>query len=415
MQIPLNRAQRHQTQTPVLSLSEARRIAAKAQGFDRPRPKTRVKARDMRRVVQQLGLVQIDYINVLVPAQYQVLFSRLGPYDRRMFDDLVYKRREFTEQWAHEASIIPVETWPLLRERMKTRRFRPYPVESILEQYPAYLGVVLEYVRERGPVGAEDLPLHEHGPSRIPGAWHGSVARATVEAHFARGRIAIAARRSDFSRLYDLAERIVPAEHHSRSVEAADAERDLLRIAAKAQGIATAPDLADYFRSNIRESRMRIAELVEEGELTSVQVEGWREPAYLHKDAKAPKRIDANTLLSPFDPLIWFRPRVARLFGFDYRAEIWVPEPKRKWGYYVMPFLLSDQLVARVDLKADRPSRSLLVLAAYIEPHAKPGKVAPALTTELGNFAAWLNLDSIVVAKKGNFASQLRAAVRKQN
>lgn len=398
-----------------VSLSEARRIAAKAQGFDGPRPKTRVKASDMARIVRQLGLVQIDYINVLIPAQYQVLFSRLGPYDRGIFDDLVYKQRQFTEQWAHEASIIPVETWPLLRERMKTRRFRPYPIEPILEQHPAYLGVVLDYVREHGPVGAEDVPLEENAPSRIPGAWHGSVARATLEAHFTRGRIAIATRRSDFSRLYDLVERIVPSEHHSRSVEAADAERELLRIAAKAQGIATVADLADYFRGNIRESRLRIAELVEAGELTPTQVEGWREPAYLHKDAKAPKQIDASTLLSPFDPLIWFRPRVARLFGFDYRAEIWVPEAKRKWGYYVMPFLLGDQLVARVDLKAERLSRTLLVVAAYIEAHAKAAKVAPALATELGSLATWLKLDSIQVEKKGNLASHLRAAVRKQN
>jgi uncharacterized protein len=411
-----------------LPVTEARRIALRAQGFDRARPqldraqrppiglcapKRRVTAADLKRVIRQLGLVQIDYVNVLVPAQYQIPFSRCGPYERALLDDVAYRSREFTEQWAHEASIIPVETWPLLRERMKTRRFRPWGFEKLLDDFPAYFDFVLQQVRERGPIAAEELPLPDKGPRRIPGAWHGSVARATLEAHFARGTLSVAARRSDFSRLYDLTERIVPEAHHSRMVEAADAERELIRLAAKSQGIGTATDLADYYRSNIRDARVRIAELVEAGDLIPVEVEGWREPAYLSKDAKPPKAINVATLLSPFDPMVWFRPRALRLFDFDYRIEIWFSESQRKWGYYVLPFLLDDRLVARVDLKADRAARSLLVVAAYIEPHADEEQVAPALATELRTWADWLHLERVAVAKKGNLGRRLNAELHK--
>lgn len=395
------------------SLNEARRIALSAQGFEQPRPGGRVRATDLARVIRRLGLVQIDYVNVLIPAHYQVLFSRCGPYDRQLFDDLIYKSREFTEQWAHEASIIPVETWPLLRERMKTRRFRPYGIESFFEEHPTYFDLVLQHVRERGPVAAEDLPLQEKAPRRIPGAWHGSVARATLESHFARGAVSVVSRRSDFARIYDLTERIIPEEHHTRQVEPADAERELLRRAAISHGIGTAADLADYYRSNIREARLRIAELVEAGELVVVEVEGWREAAYLYKNAKTPKRMNASTLLSPFDPVVWYRPRAARLFDFDYRIEIFFPASQRKWGYYVLPFLLGDRLVARVDLKADRTAHSLLVIAAYLEPHAKADEVTPSLASELRIFADWLKLERVQVAKKGNLARRLSTEVGK--
>ena len=192
-----------------ISLNEARRIALTAQGFDRPQPAASAKAADLSRAIKQLGLIQIDCINVLIPAHYLVLYSRLGPYDRSLFDQVVYRGGEFTEQWAHEASIIPIQTWPLLRHRMATFRLRPYGFESILEQHPDYLETVLQHVRERGPLTAEDLPYMEGAPRRIPGAWHGSVSRAVLEAHFARGALAVTTRRSDFARLYDLSERII--------------------------------------------------------------------------------------------------------------------------------------------------------------------------------------------------------------
>jgi uncharacterized protein YcaQ len=398
-----------------LTLSEARRIALAGQGFDRARPKAGIDARHLRRVIRQLGVVQIDYVNVLVPAHYQVLFSRLGPYERTRLDDLVYRRREFTEQWAHEASILPVESWPLLRHRMETHRVRPYGFEVFLQQYPEYVTWVLEEVRARGPLTADDLPEQEDVPrqmaSVVEGAWHASVARAVLEAHFGRGVLAAADRRPNFARAYDLAERVLPAEHHGRVVEHEEAQRELLRLAARSHGVGTSADLADYYRMPVREAQPRLAELVEAGELRSVRVESWREPAYLHPEARLPAQIEACTLLSPFDPVVWFRPRAARLFDFDYRIEIFVPQAKRQWGYYVLPFLLGERLVARVDLKADRSERRLLVLAAYLEAHAEAGAVATALAAELQTLAAWLGLDDVVVGRQGDFAKALAAAI----
>jgi uncharacterized protein YcaQ len=395
-----------------LSLSEARRLALAAQGFTNPRPTGPVDASHIGGTIRQLGLLQIDYVNVLLPAHYQVLFSRLGPYERSRFDDLVYRQRQFTEQWAHEASILPVESWPLLRYRMEKHRVRPYGFESFLEQYPEYVERVLHEVRTRGPLTAGDLPEPEGLGRRIPGSWFGTFPQAVLEAHFGRGVLAVADRRPNFVRVFDLAERLLPPEHHRRQVEREDAQRQLLRQAARAHALGTASDLADYYRMPIREARPRLAELVEAGELREVKVEGWREPAYLHPEARLPTRINAAALLSPFDPVVWYRPRAARLFGFDYRIEIFVPQEKRRWGYYVLPFLVGDRLVARVDLKADRRGRRLLVLAAYLEVHANPKTVAPALAAELRTLAGWLGLDAVAVGRRGGFARSLAAAVR---
>jgi len=393
-------------------LAEARCIALAAQGFDRLRPLRRAGAREVRRTILQLGLLQIDYVNLLVPAQYQVLFSRLGHYDTSVLDDLVYSKREFTEQWAHEASIVPVSTWPLLRYRMATHRVRPYGFEKFIAQHPEYVASVVEEVRVRGPLGARDLGHPDGTDRRLPGTWVGTVPRAVLEAHFGRGALAVADRRSDFSRVFDLAQRVVPPEHHSRNVEREAAQRELLGLAARAHGVGTVADLADYYRMPVREARPRILDLLEAGELREVRVEGWREPAYLHAKTELPARIDAAALIAPFDPLIWFRPRVARLFGFHYRFEIFVPAEKRRWGCYVLPFLLGDALVARVDLKADRAERRLLVLAAYLEAGADAGKVAEALALELRTMAGWLGLESVLLKASGAFAKRLGAALR---
>ena len=234
-----------------LSLSEARRVALAAQGFDRPRPRGPVTVQHLRRAIRQLGLV--------------IPFSRLGAYDRSRFDDLVYRKREFTEQWAHEASIVPVETWPLLRHRMETHRVRPWGFEKLMEQHPKYVEQVLNEVRARGPLAADDVPYADGVPRRIQGGWHASVARATLEAHFGRGLLAVAARQPDFSRLYDLAERVIPQEQHARKVDRAESQRELLRMAARSHGVGAAADLADYYRMPVREARPRIAELVEAG------------------------------------------------------------------------------------------------------------------------------------------------------
>lgn len=393
-----------------LSLSEARRVALAAQGFDRPRP-NHPTARDVRRVIHQLTLLQIDYVNILVPAQYQVIFSRLGPYSRSVLDDLVYRKREFTEQWAHEASIIPVETWPLLRHRMEVHRVRPWGFEKFMAQHPEYVEQVLEEVRTRGPLSGEELHHPEGTERKIEYSWV-TVPRAVLEAHFGRGTLAIADRRSDFSRVFDLAERVIHADHRNGRVDRETAQRALLRKAARAHGVGTAADLADYYRMPVRDARPRLSELVEAGELHLINIDGWREPAFLHANAKIPKSIGAAALLSPFDPVVWFRPRTARLFEFEYRFEIFVPAEKRRWGCYVLPFLLGDRLVARVDLKADRSARSLLVLAAYLEEHPTADEVIEPLAKELRTMAGWLGLESLAVTGHGSFSKRLRAAVR---
>ena len=395
-----------------LSLGEARRLALAAQGLARPRPRGRVDARQLGRTIRELGLLQLDYVNVLVPAHYQVLFSRLGPYDKARFDDLVYRRREFTEVWAHEASIVPVESWPLLRYRRESDRVRPYGFAAFRKQHPDYVERVLKEVRKRGPLTADDLPEPEGTRRRKSAWWSRSVAGMVLAGHFSRGAVAVADRRPNFQRVLDLTERLLPPEHRRRKVGREEGQRELLALAARAHGVAAAGDLADYYRIPIREARPRIDELVAAGELRTVQVEGWREPAYLHPKARLPRRIDAAALLSPFDPVIWYRERAARLFDFDYRIEIYVPRPKRKWGYYVLPFLLGDRLVARVDLKADRGEGRLLVLAAYVEPKLKAGAVAAPLAAELRSMATWLGLDSVSVGRKGGLARPLAAAVR---
>ena len=396
-----------------LSLSEARRIALAAQGFDRPRPAGPVNAGHLRRLLRQIGLLQIDSVSVLLPAHYQVPFSRLGPYDRSRLDALIYKDRHFTEQWAHEASILPVDHWPLIRHHLGPHERRWGALAKFMEANADYAARVLDEVRARGPVVAGDIAEPNGTRARGGGWWGWTMAKTTLEGHFARGTIAIAERRSaGFARAYDLAERIVPNEHHTRTLSRGDAQRELIRLAARATGVATAADLADYYRMAPREARQRVAELAAAGELREVRVDGWRDPAYLAADARIPRAIGASALLSPFDPVVWYRPRAERLFDFDYRIEIYVPREKRKYGYYVLPYLLGDRIAGRVDLKADRAAGCLRVLGAFIEEHAAPGAVAPALASELRTMAQWLALDDVSVARRGSLARPLAAALR---
>lgn len=373
-----------------LSRSEARRLALAAQGLHQARPR-RATVRHLRETVRRLGLLQVDCVNVVCAAHYMVPFSRLGPYDRAAFDRLIYRSGEFAEHWAHELSIIPAETWPLLRYRRETDRVRPWGFARVLEERADYAAWVLEEVRRRGPLAADELPPPDGVAPRIPGSWIATVSRGVLEAHFLRGRLAAAGRRPDFSRLYDLAERLIPAEHRCREIDYDESRRALLVQAARAHGVGTAKDLADYFRMPVGDARPRLRELVESRRLLEAQVEGWRETAYLHPDAEAPRTIDAARLLSPFDPLIWCRPRVERLFGFHYRVEIFVPPHKRKYGFYVLPFLLADKLVARVDLKADRASGRLRVLGTWYEGR-RTAAVAGALSGELQVLAEWLGM-----------------------
>ena len=394
-----------------LSAAEARRITLAAQGFTRARPSVSPGTRHIRRVINDLGLLQLDFVNVVVPAHYLVIWSRLGPYDRQRFDRLVCAGSEFTEHWAHEASVVPMTSWPLLAYRRG--EYRPWPQSPVMQlrNREEYLRTALDTVRERGPVVAADLPPMP-GPARRPGDWYRSVARSALEYHFGHGHVAIAGRLPNFQRQYDLPERVIDeplrVARHARE----DAFRALLRQAARACGIATARDLADYWRMSPKEVPPRIAELVEEGTLAEVTVEGWRDPAYLHAAARLPRAVRTRALLSPFDPLVWFRPRTERLFDFHYRLEIYVPAAKRKWGYYVLPFLLDDRIVARVDLKAERSTGELQVLAAYPEGDIDEKRTAAELACELRALAGWLELAKVRVAGRGRFARALARAAK---
>ncbi len=394
-----------------IAIEQARRIALAAQGFDRPRPGSTVNAGHIRNVIRRLKLLQIDFVNVLVPAHQMVVFSRLGPYEPTCFDRAVYRDGHFTEQWAHEASIVPIDLWPILEHRRQD--WRPYPQSPImrLRNRSKYLEQVINLIRDNGSVTSQDLPPVP-GPARRPGDWHRSVPRWALEYHFGGGQLAVRERLANFQRVYDLPERVVPDRYREQRVDREEAQRELLRRSAAACGIGTLQDLADYFRMSPRDAAPRVEELVEAGELEVVDVAGWRAPAYRHSAARSPRRIRGARLLSPFDPLIWYRPRTERLFEFHYRIEIYVPANKRRWGYYVLPFLLDEQVVARVDLKADRQSGILRVQAAHEEEGIDRDRTAEALASELRLLADWLGLESIRVGRRGSFAKALAAAVR---
>lgn len=395
-----------------LSPDEARRTTLAAQGFGGPRSPDLPDATALLALIRRLGVLQLDFVNVVLPSHYLVPFSRVGPYDRALLDELAYSGRELTEQWAHEASLIPAESWPLLRHRME--RFRPHPrgFETFLAAHPEYVQEVLGAVRERGPLGADDLPVPPGVERRLPQSWFGSVPRAVLEALFGRGVLGVASRRADFSRTYDLIERIVPEEHRTRAIDETSARRELLLIAARAQGVGTAGDLADYLRMPVREARPALDQLLDDGELLRARVAGWRQEAYLHPTAVVPERIEAAALLSPFDPVVWTRPRTQRLFRFEYRFEIFVPAARRRWGVYVLPFLLADRLVARVDLKAERAEGRLRVAAAFLEGGADREEVVEALASEVQRLARWIGLDEVAVGRRGNLARALGVALR---
>lgn len=394
-----------------ISLDQARRIALAAQGFDRPRPECEVDIRHIRRAIRQMGLLQLDFVNVLVPAHYLVLYSRLGAYERARLNNLVYQRREFTEQWAHEASIVPLELWPLLEYRR--RDYQPWPNSPItkLKGNSKYLAQALDIVDKQGAVTSQDLPPVP-GPKRRAGDWHRSLPRWALECHFGGGEIAVADRLPNFQRVYDLPERLIDAQHLEKRVSRNDAQRELLRLAAESYGIATMRDLADYYRMSPREAAPRVAELIEAGDVSQVSVEGWKDPGFLARGSRTPRKLKCSSLLSPFDPVVWFRPRAERLFDFHYRIEIYVPANKRKWGYYVLPYLLDDRIVARVDLKADRKNKQLLVLATHKEENIDEDRSIEHLAEELKSLASWLDLERVKVSRRGPFARKLADFIR---
>ena len=391
-----------------LPLPLVRRIALAAQGFGDPRPAGEINRRHLNRVLSRLGLLQIDSVSAVVRAHYMPLFSRLGPYPMSVLDDAaVGRKRRLFEYWAHEASFLPVETWPLMQWRMQRAAGNEGIYGGLARFGRERAGLIEEiyrHVADRGPMAASEID----GAKGSGGWWGWSDEKHAFEWLFWAGRITTHSRRG-FERLYDLPERVIPKDIFDAPAPApADAHRELLRISARALGIATSGDLRDYFRLSPADMKGRLEELVEEGELLPVAVRGWKQPAYLHKDARLPRRIHARALLAPFDPLVFERSRAERLFGFRYRIEIYTPAEKRQFGYYVLPFLLGDTIVARADVKADRPAGVLRVLATYAEPGAPPDTAAELLE-EFRLMRAWLGLERMEIVPKGDLGPALAA------
>ncbi|TCV96784.1 winged helix-turn-helix domain-containing protein [Biostraticola tofi] len=385
-----------------ISVSEARRFALTAQGFNGFRRQGAMSAAQLKRSIDRLGLLQIDSVNVLVRAHYLPLFSRLGAYERTLLDAVIAARpKRLFEYWGHEASLLPIDCQPLLRWRM-ARALDGQDIWTQLKPFArerrAEADALLDRIRTEGPLAASDVA----GSSASKGMWVWSEAKHALEWLFWAGLIATTHRRSSFERVYDLPERVLPGTLlNLPTPSGADARRALLARAGRALGIATADDLRDYYRLGAQDVRLPIAQLVEEGTLCPVRVRGWRQPAYLHQDARAGRKMEGAALISPFDPLIWHRPRTERLFGFRYRLEIYTPAHKRQHGYYVLPFLLDGRLVARVDLKADRQAATLRVQRAHIEPDA-PASTLDRLYEELRLMAAWLGLPNLAIAPAAN-------------
>ncbi|MDN5860535.1 MAG: winged helix DNA-binding domain-containing protein, partial [Pseudonocardia sp.] len=386
-----------------------RRAALAAQGFADPRPSGPVTRRHLARLLQRVQLLQLDSVNVAVRAHYMPMFSRLGPYAPELVDDAAWvhtarRPRLLVEAWAHEASLLPVGDWPLLMSGAKRSGWWSR-YQQLADRNPGMVDDVLAAVKELGPVGAGALEKALGGQSRPrpPGAtwWERSEVKRVCELMFGVGLLTTGTR-VHFQRLYDLPERVLPPDVLARHpAEPRSAARDLLRRAATALGIATEPQLRDYYRLGPASSQQALAELVEAGELEPVEVHGLRRRAYRRPGTRIPRRIDGRALLCPFDPLIWERSRTEELFGFRYRIEIYVPEPKREFGYYVFPFLLDGELVARVDLKADRAARVLRVPGAFVEQGVDVSRVVSELAAELRVMAEWLGLDGVEVGGGG--------------
>ncbi|MBM7081642.1 winged helix-turn-helix domain-containing protein [Micromonospora humidisoli] len=397
-----------------LSLAQARRMTLAAQGFADPPPAGTPTRRHLRRVLDRVGLIQMDSVNVLQRAHYLPLYSRLGPYPTGLLDTAAYRRpRELFEYWGHEASLVPVGLHAALRWRMAKARDDAWGgMRRIAAEQPELVAWVRDEVAAAGPLTAAEI---EHDAPRETGnwGWNWSAVKRALEFLFWAGEVTAADRTPSFARRYDLPERVLPAAALDAPTPTdAQAYRTLVAVAARSLGVAAEPELRDYFRLPLAGARQAVADLVEAGELVPVTVQGWRQPAWRHVDARLPRWVRGNTLVSPFDPLVWQRARTERLFGFGYRIEIYVPAAQRVHGYYVLPFLQGERFTARVDLKADRRAGVLLVPAAWQEPGVAPGETAVALAAELHRLAGWLGLDAVAPPAAGDLAAPLTAALR---
>ncbi len=394
-----------------MSQAEARRVTLAAQGFLDPRHETPT-MRTLVRTVGRTGVLQIDSVNVLQRAHFMPLFSRIGPYDPVLLQRAASQPpRRLVEYWAHVAAYMPVELWPFMQHRMARAHLEAWGgPRSIAVRRPDLVASVLRDVTDHGPVTARDID-DDLPKAKVDWGWNWSEVKQALEFLFFAGAVTVAGRNAQFERRYDVPERVLP-EHILRQPVPAPAEAhvELIRRAARSHGVGTEGCLRDYYRMRHEDSKPAVRTLVESGELVPVTIEGWDQPAYLHRDARLPRRVAARALLSPFDPVVWERTRTERLFNFRYRIEIYVPEPARVHGYYVLPFLLGDSLVGRVDLKADRKTGSLVVKGSYAEPGA-PAETAAELAAELRSMARWLGLEAVRVEPRGDLAPALSAVL----
>lgn len=389
-----------------ISLARARRIALAAQGFADKRPSGPPDVRHLRRVMERMTILQLDSVNVICRSHFLPVLARLGPYDRDKLDRYLYHSDEHFEFLGHEASITSQDLQPLLR--FKSDRHWKFLAKLDREQ-PGYLDAVQEEVAANGPLSVKELS----DPGKRTGPWWGMPkGKLALEGLYYNGRLAIHERDRAFVTSYDLPERVLRTDVLDQPTPPADdARKELLLLGARSHGIGTDADLADYFRINVTTARPLLAQLVEEGRLEQVEVKGWKDPAFLHPEARHPRSVPGRALLSPFDPVVWFRPRGERLWDFHYRIEIYVPEPKRVYGYYVLPFLLDEELVGRVDLKADRQAGVLRARGSYTQDGADPVRVAREMAVSLTEMAGWLGLSEVVVEPRGDLAPALTTAV----
>ena len=383
-----------------LSIAEARALALAAQGFDTPRPAVKATQRHINSLISRLGVIQIDSVNVLVRSQELPLFSRLGNHDRNAIPKATESQKIF-EYWGHEAAHLPVEIHPLFRWKMEAARLgkaRHWGLTSFYDDNRVFVKRMLKHVETNGPTTARELSTRtEKRGADKKTWWDWDESKTALEYLFLTGQLMSRGRGTDFARIYDTPERVLPANILDAPAPTEhDARKQLLVHSAIAQGVATASDLADYYRQKPAAVKTLLAELLEEGELRAVAVEGWAEKAFVHRSAKLPKQLHATALLSPFDSLVWCRPRNERLFNFHYRIEIYTPKEKRKFGYYVLPFMMNGQMVGRVDLKADRANSKLLVHSVHTEKGIKRSTINDALHTELHAMGLWLGLDKVV-------------------
>ena len=375
-----------------LSIKDARALALAAQGFDSPRTKTKSTTADAVALIKKLGVIQIDSVNVLVRSQELPLFSRLGDHDRNAIPKATSQGKIF-EYWGHEAAHLPVELHPMFRFKMHAARsgkLKHWGLTSFYAENKAFVKRILKHVEVNGSTSARELSTRTTKKSTW---WDWDEAKTALEYLFLTGELMSCGRGSDFARVYDLPERVLPKKILQMPTPSeTEARKELLARSARAQGVATLRDLADYYRQKPAVVKPLVSELVEQGVLREVSVDGWQDKAYVHRNAQLPKRLFATALLSPFDSLVWCRPRNERLFNFHYRIEIYTPKDKRKFGYYVLPFMMNGEMVGRVDLKADRENSKLLVQSVHTERGVKRTSINSALTTELKLMASWLGL-----------------------